>query len=118
MHPKILADENVHSGIIKILRNNNFNVVSVSENYKGYTDRQVLNLAVKNKAVLLTEDSDFGEWVFAHKKKHTGVIFLRYQFGEFEHIAFSLIDLLRKFKNRLAGKFVVIAKNKIRVRDI
>ena len=36
-------------------------------------DKEVLELAKKHNAVLLTEDSDFGEWVFSHKEKSVGV---------------------------------------------
>ncbi len=47
--------------------------------YQGISDKEVLNLAREFNAILITEDSDFGEWVFAHREKITGVIFLRYK---------------------------------------
>ena len=68
MHPKILADENVDYRIIKELRKKGFNVISVLDNYKGISDKEVLGQANKENSLLLTEDSDFGEWVFVHKE--------------------------------------------------
>lgn len=118
MRLEILADENVHTRIIEILRNNNFKVISVSEKHKGYSDKQILSLALKNKAILFTEDSDFGEWIFAHKAKSAGVIFLRYYFRDFEDIACDLVILLNQYKNKLMNKFVTITKDKIRIREI
>ena len=67
MQLKILADENVDYQIIKNLRNKGFNVISILENYRGTPDKEVLNLAMNKEALLLTEDKDFGEWIFAHK---------------------------------------------------
>ena len=39
---------------------------------------EIIGLAKRFNALLLTEDSDFGHWVFAKKEKEISVIFLRY----------------------------------------
>lgn len=83
----ILADENIYSYIIKSLREAGFNVLSVSESSKGIKDDQVIQLTLQNNYLLLTEDKDFGEWVFAHHVKDLSVLFLRYSFCEFQEIA-------------------------------
>jgi hypothetical protein len=38
----------------------------VREESPGISDRDVLSRAVEMNRILLTEDSDFGEWIFAH----------------------------------------------------
>ncbi|MGR3178623.1 MAG: DUF5615 family PIN-like protein [Candidatus Anammoxibacter sp.] len=58
---KIVADESVDHRIVKILRNDGFDVASVVEKYAGVSDKEVLELARKDNAILLTEDSDFGK---------------------------------------------------------
>ena len=68
MSLKLLIDENVDFRIVKKLQNAGFKVILVSQNYKGISDIQVLELAKKFNAILVTEDSDFGEWVFAHNE--------------------------------------------------
>ena len=62
----ILADENIHSYIIQTLRDAEIKVISVSELSKGIKDEQVIGWALKMDYTILTEDKDFGEWVFAH----------------------------------------------------
>jgi predicted nuclease of predicted toxin-antitoxin system len=66
----ILADENIHGFIIKTLRTAGFEVASVREHASGIRDEKVIELAIENNYLLLTEDKDFGEWVFAHHTIH------------------------------------------------
>jgi len=75
---RILADENVDFRIVTALKRSVHDVVSVLKEYQGIPDEDVLGLARKLGAVLLTEDSDFGKWVFAHNVREIGIIFLRY----------------------------------------
>lgn len=118
MQLRIIADENVHFRIVKELRNNGFHVISVLEDYQGFSDKDILQLALHEQAILLTEDKDFGEWVFAHKEKNTGVIFLRYKFNEVKDISKSLLGLLLKYGDGLYNKFAAITAHKIRIRDL
>jgi len=115
---KILADESVDFRIVTNLMNEGFEVISVLKEYQGIQDREVLELAHRFEALLLTEDKDFGEWVFAHKFRQTSVIFLRYYASEIEHIRRSVIKVLREHNVSLYGKFVVVTVKKIRIREI
>ncbi len=114
----ILADECTNYKIIKTLRDNGFEVISVSEKHPSISDKTVLERSIEYKAIVLTEDSDFGEWVFAHKAETNGVIFLRYSTQHFADITDSLIKVLNTAGDLLYGKFVVITVKKVRVRDI
>ncbi|EMJ90040.1 DUF5615 family PIN-like protein [Leptospira meyeri] len=118
MQVNLLADENVDYRLIKLLRNEGHKVLSVLEESKGITDLQVIELAKKIDGIILTLDKDFGEWVFAHKEYSNGIIFLRYNPKDFKEIFNSLNILLNKNSLELNGKFVVLSKNKIRIRDI
>jgi predicted nuclease of predicted toxin-antitoxin system len=64
---KILADENVDFRIVTTLKNKTFDVISVLREYQGVSDEDVIGIAKRFNAILLTEDSDFGHWVFARK---------------------------------------------------
>ena len=116
--PEILADENVDSRIIRYLRNNQFSVISISESCPGISDREVIDLAQNNAAILLTEDSDFGELVFSYKYRNVGIIYLRYVTGNLPQILENLVQSINKYKSSLYSKFTVIAPNKIRIRDL
>ena len=59
-----VADESVDAAIVRILRENQFEVISISESFFGKPDDVVLEIAVQEQALLLTEDKDFGELVF------------------------------------------------------
>ncbi|HVK17273.1 MAG TPA: DUF5615 family PIN-like protein [Fimbriiglobus sp.] len=54
-----VADEDVHRAIIDRLRVDGWTVASIRESYGGTVDPDVLGLAVKAGAVLLTQDKDF-----------------------------------------------------------
>lgn len=118
MFHKILVDESVDYRIVKILRKNEFQVISILEDYRSVSDKVVLDLARENSAILLTEDKDFGEWVFAYHEKGVGVILLRYQPEHLEQIIESLFSVLRIYGDSLASKFAVITVKKIRIREI
>lgn len=115
---KVLIDESIDNRIIKELRVGNFEIFSVSELNKGITDKEVLQLSRKLDSILLTEDRDFGEWVFAHQERAVGVIYLRYKVEEINRVIHALLNILIEKNQSLYGKFVVITPDKIRIRDI
>jgi len=113
----ILADENIHTYIIKKLRDAGYTVVSVSEISKGIKDEQVIQWALQHDYLLLTEDKDFGEWVFAHHIKSLSVLFLRYTFDEYQQIAETLVFLLQH-QQLQRPVFVTLTTKKIRIRQL
>lgn len=117
MSIRILADESVNYNLIKTLRSASFEVISVLEKYPSVSDETVLALARDFAAILLTEDSDFGEWIFAHKAKTQGVIFLRYRSEELDKIVSALHTVLEK-SDELPNRFVVLTAKKVRYRDV
>jgi len=114
----LIADENCHAGIIEHLRSSGFAVVSIRESSPGISDISVLDLAVKNNALLITEDSDFGELVFSHHNPSLGVVFLRYAPQEWRQTAEALAKVLSVRAHEFFGKFVVLTKDRLRMRDI
>ncbi len=118
MRHKIFADESVNFRIVKNLRKDGFDVISVLERYRSISDKKVLEFAKLHKAILLTEDSDFGEWIFSHKEKDVGVIFLRYKPKDIARIMSSLTAMLNKYNDALSDKFAVIKVTKIRIREM
>lgn len=66
----------------------------------------------------MTDDKDFGEWVFAHNVKEIGVILLRYHLKDTIQIISLLKNLLNKKGRILLNKFTTVSVNKIRIRDL
>ncbi|MCP5052475.1 MAG: toxin-antitoxin system, toxin component [bacterium] len=115
---RILVDESVDSRITRKLNTPDFDIIYVSEYSKGIPDDEVLELSRKFSSILLTEDRDFGEWVFAHHEENVSVVYLRYKVQEIEKITKSLITVLSEKKENLYNKFCVITTTKVRIRDI
>ena len=65
----ILADENIDADIVSILQSNSIDVLHIKENNIGIPDEEVISLSKKLGRIILTEDKDFGEWVFSHKER-------------------------------------------------
>lgn len=117
MRPKLVIDESVDFNVLRALRNLGWDILSILEEYRGVKDPQVLDIGISNRAIVITEDKDFGEWVFAHKVK-TSVILLRYPPQEIDNIIESLHSVLEKYGEELRDKFVVITPRKLRIRNI
>lgn len=114
--PILLADENVHAGIIARLRESGFEVISIRETMGGASDREVLQKANSMSAILVTEDSDFGELIFSHDIPAIGVVYLRYAWSELDRIVNALITVLSTKATR--GSFFTITPQKIRERKL
>ena len=78
---RFLADESCDFSVVRALRNAGHEVTAVAEISPRAEDTEVLRLAFREEKILLTEDKDFGQLVFAHSKKTRGVIFFRYPVG-------------------------------------
>jgi predicted nuclease of predicted toxin-antitoxin system len=112
---KFLADESCDFSIVRMLRQNGFDVKAIAEESPGITDLEVIGIAKQEGRILITEDKDFGELVYAHQRPHGGVIFIRYPSYAKTSIA-DVIDHLVKSKGEtLVGCFVVVSPNKIRI---
>ncbi len=81
MHPldfPILADENIHPDVIKLLREQSKDVSSVlEEGLAGQSDLTILRHAFHKKRIILTHDSDFGALTILHKEPIVGIIYSR-----------------------------------------
>lgn len=114
----LLADENINSVIINSIRNIGIDVFSISEECPGITDEEVINLSLNPPRIIITEDKDFGEWVFAHNIKNISVIFLRYKYKDLLKIISALLSILNNNPKFLTGKFITITTNKVRIRSL
>ena len=75
----IIADESLNGNIVRELRELEFEVDWILESKAGIADSEVIEYAKENNGLLITEDKDFGEWVFSHKIDGLTIVFLRYE---------------------------------------
>lgn len=115
---KIVADENIDLPIVEHLRKNDHSIWSVYEMNRGITDKEVLDIANNEKAILLTIDKDFGELVFRQKMISTGVILIRMEGLPNKQKAEIVTAAINNHQEELYGSFTVITSESIRIRKI
>jgi predicted nuclease of predicted toxin-antitoxin system len=74
---KFVADEGIERQIVERLRQKGHSVWYVAEMDPGISDKDVLNVANHEQAILLTADKDFGELVYRQRLINPGVILVR-----------------------------------------
>ena len=112
---RFLADESCDFAIARALRAAGHDVLAVAELAPSAGDPEILRLTLTGQRVLLTEDKDFGEFVFAHGHRAHSVLFLRYPRAARGAIASNVVRLVAAEGSRLLGCFVVIQPGRVRI---
>lgn len=74
-----LADENVAPRVVHALRDHGYDVADVKERgLSGLTDQQVLQLAGRERRVVVTHDRDFAHALFRPPARHHGIVIIRF----------------------------------------
>jgi len=110
-----LADESCDFAVVRALREAGHDVVAVAEISPRAEDQRVIETAFKENRVLLTEDKDFGQLVFAHKKGSAGIILVRYPSNARKTLAASVVDLVAAKAEIVQEQFVVLRPGRLRI---
>ena len=113
---KILADENIDLPILDRLRKDGYNVLSIREMQPGMTDEEVINIANKQGALLLTSDKDFGELVFRQRRVSYGILLIRLAGLPTQHKGEIVATAINKHSDELIGNFTVVTSRTVRIR--
>ena len=114
----ILADEGLNGNLVRTLRADGYGVIWVKELNAGMADKDIIALAQQNNQIVITEDKDFGEWVFAHRLNGLTIIFLRYNKADYEVILSLLRTTLKSIEANGSNEFITINRNKVRRRKV
>jgi predicted nuclease of predicted toxin-antitoxin system len=114
---KFLADESCDCAIVRALRVAGYDVKEVRVASIGAPDEKVINMALQESRVLLTEDKDFGQLVFASAVKSPGVILLRYPADTRRKLARVIVEFVEKNTEKIEGRFTVIQPGRIRISE-
>ena len=115
---KLVIDESVDYAIVKILKRNNYDVLSITESFPCISDDRVLEIAVQEKSLLLTEDKDFGELTFRLKKENYGIILIRLSGIPSSEKAEIALQAIQQNLEKMKHSFSVVESRKIRIRKI
>lgn len=113
-----IVDESTGAAVVEFLRNLGHDVMAVSENIPQADDSIILDWAVKEKRILITNDKDFGELVFRTGQAHHGVVLLRLHDESAANRIQMVKIVLVGYAGRLAGHFVVASERGIRIRPM
>lgn len=114
----LVADENIDTEIIEELRETGYEILSISENFPGIPDEEVLKIANKYNAILITGDKDFGELVFRRGQANKGVILIRIFGVPQEEKTRIVLEAFEHHETDFMESFTVIGKNKIRIKRL
>ena len=114
---KFLLDQSADFRLMPHLRKRGHDVAAISRHYPpGLPDEDVLEIARKERRVLIVADRDFGELIFHQRLAHAGVIFFRLPGVKLQTKIDQLNTVLEEHTDDLAlGEFLVVAPGQIRI---
>jgi predicted nuclease of predicted toxin-antitoxin system len=115
---RLVADESCDFAVVSAVRSAGHDVISITERMPGAEDEQVIKLAATERRLLLTEDKDFGQLVFAAAKDNSGVILIRYPSTARSTLTDEVVKLLAERTDSLYSRFVVMEPGRVRVTQL
>lgn len=113
---KIVADESVDYNIVLRLREQGVTVHAIAEQEPSISDDDVLGIAVRENALLITEDKDFGELVFRLQLPHCGIVLIRLSGYSAHEKGILAARVILEHWPDLANAFSVFNGEKLRIR--
>lgn len=114
---RFLADESCDYGVVQSLRTAGYDVFAVSDVITRSDDRDLIELASRDNRILLTEDKDFGWFVFVSSASSAGVILIRFPGNIRDTLNQAVVKLVREQGEQLYDSFTVIQPGYIRIRS-
>jgi len=111
---RFVADESCDFAVVRILRSAGHDVVAVAEVSPRTGDDEVLKLARDDRRVLLTEDTDFGELVYAEGQRSCGVVLFPFPANARGSMAAAALDAVNQLGDKLTSRFTVIQPGRVR----
>jgi predicted nuclease of predicted toxin-antitoxin system len=110
-----LADESCDFQVVRVLRKAGHDMLAVCEIAKRLEDSEVIDLSAREERILITEDKDFGQLVYARGHGSRGVILLRYPAIARQKLSGDVAKLVNEKKEALHSSFVVLQPGRFRV---
>jgi predicted nuclease of predicted toxin-antitoxin system len=94
------------------------NVFAVAEMMSRSDDRELIDFAVTEERIMVTEDKDFGWLVYVAGAKNNGVIFIRFPGNRRGGVAIVVCNVVKEYGDRLNRSFVVIEPGYVRISEL
>lgn len=114
---KILANENIPIASVNLLISLGYDVLSIGLNCPSISDKEVMEIAIKENRTIITFDRDYSELIFKWGyKPYNGVIYLRLEEYNPSFPGEIIHDLINNHEIDFLLKLTVVDKNGIRQR--
>ena len=112
---RFIADESCDFAVVRALRDAGYDVAAVAELVPGTEDGAVIERAVGEQRVLLTEDKDFGQLVFASLRPAAGIVFIRFPAHARESLAAEVCAFVQANGDALVDSFSTLQPGRARI---
>ncbi|MCC6536144.1 MAG: DUF5615 family PIN-like protein [Bryobacterales bacterium] len=113
---RLVADENIEGPTVYALRAAGHDVIFIAEASPGIEDGEVLEIARREQALLLTADKDFGELIFRNREPHCGVLLIRSPEDDCDENAANALAAIGQHGADLLNRFSVLVGCDLRIR--
>jgi predicted nuclease of predicted toxin-antitoxin system len=115
---RFLADENVPGPVVGALRGRGHDVLWIKELMPGAGDSVILELAQRERRVVVTADTDFGELAFrSGLPAQCGIVLLRLEWTDPETDNNTIATALAS-RDDWTGIFAVMERDRVRIRPL
>lgn len=111
---RFLVDECTGPAVASWLRKQNHEVFSVFDEAKGMDDEDIIQKALRENWILITNDKGFGNKVYRDGRLHRGVVLLRLKDERSASKVEILSRLLGTYSDRLPDSFLVVTEKQVR----
>ena len=113
---RFIVDESTGTAVAEFLRAQGHEVLVVAEAMPRADDVDILARALSEQRILVTNDKDFGELVFARGLQHSGILLLRLGEDRPDVRVHTVRSVLALWADRLGGAFTVASEAEVRIR--
>lgn len=113
----IVIDVGVGRVIEEWLSQQGYNIIAISKVNPEMTDFDIIQLANKEDAIIITMDKDFGELVFKTHLPHKGILLLRLDDAVSEEKLSAIQNILPDYLAQIQNHFSVYQNGKLRIRN-
>jgi predicted nuclease of predicted toxin-antitoxin system len=119
LRPRFKIDENLPIEVAELLRQANYDAMTVGEQtLQGTMDLRLAQVCLQEHRALITLDTDFANLRTYPPKDYAGLVVLRVRHQDKLQILATVSRLLPYFaKERLSGRLWVVDEQRLRIRE-
>ncbi|MFB6100577.1 MAG: DUF5615 family PIN-like protein [Candidatus Nanohalobium sp.] len=115
---KFIVDESTGKSIADFLEEGGYDTVFVGAEMKSASDSEIMERALEEKRIIVTNDKDFGELTIREGRDAEGILLLRLQLETPENKKKVLENILENHGDKIEGNLVIAREDQIKTRKL